>query len=90
MVSSSVNRVNDITFAYDMCPFHSNAFRCTLSILCWDMRHTLRRHRQGPFVEQTLPNIRALGATRTRIPNELRKQAACFIHHGHIGRLNNY
>jgi hypothetical protein len=25
----------------------------TLSILCWDLRHTLRRYRQGPFVEWT-------------------------------------
>jgi hypothetical protein len=25
--------------------------RYTLSILCWDLRHTLRRHRQGPFIE---------------------------------------
>jgi hypothetical protein len=24
-----------------------------LQLLCWDLRHTLRRHRQGPFVEQT-------------------------------------
>jgi hypothetical protein len=24
-----------------------------LSTLCWDLLHTLRRHRQGPFVEQT-------------------------------------
>jgi hypothetical protein len=23
----------------------------TLFILCWDLRHTLRGHRQGPFVE---------------------------------------
>jgi hypothetical protein len=25
----------------------------TLSVLCWELRYTLRRHRQGPFVEQT-------------------------------------
>jgi hypothetical protein len=23
----------------------------TLPIVCWDLRYTLRRHRQGPFVE---------------------------------------
>jgi hypothetical protein len=23
----------------------------TLSILCWDLQHTLHGHRQGPFVE---------------------------------------
>jgi hypothetical protein len=34
-----------------------NNFMYTLSILCWDLRHTLRRHRQGPFVELTDCNI---------------------------------
>jgi hypothetical protein len=37
--------------------FSNSSGTHTLSILCWDLRHTLRRHRQGPFVEQTDFNL---------------------------------